>query len=146
MNLNRFKPAVPQKWLLGLAGILWSVVGIMLCVQAVFWMGTVTRAVALFLFLLSMGLSYGAYRFLFYNIATTNINRITGLAAESCIFAFQAWKSYILILIMIILGITLRHSSIPKHYLSVIYLTIGGALFLSSLRYYVRLKSPISGK
>ena len=38
--------------------------------------------------------------------------------------------------VMISLGLFLRHSSLPKQYLAVIYLAVGGALFLSSFYYY----------
>jgi hypothetical protein len=37
---------------------------------------------------------------------------------------------------MIVLGSTLRHSSIPKQWLSVIYTGIGLALFLSGVKYF----------
>ncbi|MEF9437835.1 MAG: hypothetical protein L0922_03485 [Candidatus Mariimomonas ferrooxydans] len=53
-----------------------------------------------------------------------------------CIFAFQAWKSYLIIAIMIAMGIILRHSQIPTYYISVIYIGFGGAMILSSIRYY----------
>jgi hypothetical protein len=36
---------------------------------------------------------------------------------------------------MIGIGVTLRHSPIPKPYLAALYLGIGGALILSSARY-----------
>ena len=45
------------------------------------------------------------------------------------------WRSYLLIPFMIILGVILRHSPVPRLYLAVLYLAIGTALFLSSLRY-----------
>jgi hypothetical protein len=37
---------------------------------------------------------------------------------------------------MVSMGIALRHSSIPKHYLSILYNGIGLALFLSGIRYF----------
>jgi len=40
---------------------------------------------------------------------------------------------------MVSMGIGLRHSSIPKPYLSIIYLGIGVALFLSGTRYFRKL-------
>ena len=58
------------------------------------------------------------------------------MADKSCVFAFQAWKSYLIIAFMIGLGIFLRHSAFPRHYLAVIYLAVGLALLLSSLLYY----------
>ena len=45
------------------------------------------------------------------------------------------WKSYILIITMILAGYLLRHSPIPKLYLAVLYTGIGTALILSSVRY-----------
>jgi hypothetical protein len=42
----------------------------------------------------------------------------------------------LIIAVMISLGLFLRHSSLPKQYLAVIYLAVGGALFLSSFYYY----------
>lgn len=47
----------------------------------------------------------------------------------------MTWKSYIIVLIMVSMGIALRHSSIPKRYLSILYDGIGLALFLSGIRY-----------
>ena len=38
--------------------------------------------------------------------------------------------------VFVALGITLRHSPLPRVILAYIYLSIGGALFLSSLAYY----------
>ena len=67
-----------------------------------------------------------------------NIIRINGLTGEKiCIFAFQRWTSYPLVLLMISLGVILRlYSPIPKPYLAILYLGIGSGLFLASLRYY----------
>lgn len=83
-----------------------------------------------------------AYYFGFSKIALKNIARLYTLPAKACIFAFQAWKSYLIIVFMIVLGITLRHSALPNDYLAVIYITIGGALFLSSIHYYLHLLVP----
>ncbi|MBU0510786.1 MAG: hypothetical protein KJ638_03670 [Chloroflexi bacterium] len=44
---------------------------------------------------------------------------------------------------MIAMGITLRHSPIPKHLPAVLYIGIGGGLFLSSLFYYGILVSDL---
>jgi hypothetical protein len=63
-----------------------------------------------------------------------------------CFFAFQAWKSYLVIAFMVMFGFILRHSMIPKYYLSVPYTAIGGALILSSFHYYARLWRPTEKK
>jgi hypothetical protein len=47
----------------------------------------------------------------------------------------MTWKNYILVAVMITAGVFLRHSAIPPQYLAVIYIAIGLALLLSSIRY-----------
>jgi len=64
-----------------------------------------------------------------------NLNRLLPMNGKKCLFSFITWKSYITIIIMVALGISLRHSRIPKQYLSVIYNGIGLGLFLSGIRY-----------
>lgn len=139
MFFNRIKPAVSKYLLIALAGLMWSTAGVMLCSMAYYWLKGVDWLTALPLGLFGIILSLAAYGFGFSGIAQKNIDRICLLPERGCIFAFQAWKSYLIIACMITLGIILRHSPIPKHYLAIVYMTIGGALLLSSLHYYRRL-------
>ncbi|RLC26503.1 MAG: hypothetical protein DRH21_01945 [Deltaproteobacteria bacterium] len=139
MFFKRIKPAVPKYLLIGLAGLMWSTVGIMLCSMAYYWLKEVDWIAAFPFGLFGIILSLAAYRFGFSGIARKNIDRICLLPDRGCIFAFQAWKSYFIIAFMIALGIILRHSPIPKHYLAIVYTTVGGALLLSSLHYYRKL-------
>ena len=56
----------------------------------------------------------------------------------------MTFRSYLLVIVMMTLGITLRHSSIPREWLSLIYNGIGIGLALSSIRYfksYINLRS-----
>ena len=56
---------------------------------------------------------------------------------KPCLFAFQEWHSYPLVIFMIALGITLRKfTPIPKPLLGILYIGIGGGLGLSSFHYY----------
>ncbi|MBU4259142.1 MAG: hypothetical protein KKI12_08910 [Proteobacteria bacterium] len=139
MTFNRIKPAVSKYLLIALAGLMWSTVGVMLCSMAYYWLKEVDWLTAFLFGLFGIILSLAAYRFGFSGIAKKNIDRICLLPERGCIFAFQAWKSYLIIVVMIAVGIILRHSPIPKHYLAIVYTTIGGALLLSSLHYYRRL-------
>ena len=136
MVLASLKPAVSRYWLVLLAGLLWSAVGLMLCRLAYLWLVAVPRYGAGFLGIIGLLLALIAYRFSFSRIAEKNIERIGLFSEKGCLFAFQAWKSYLIIAVMIFLGLFLRHSSLPKQYLAVIYLAVGGALFLSSFYYY----------
>jgi hypothetical protein len=79
------------------------------------------------------------YLFGFSKLAAVNLSRIYEQAPgkeKVCVFAFQNTRSYIIIVIMMGMGYGLRHSSIPKTYLAPLYLAIGLALLLSSLKYY----------
>jgi hypothetical protein len=120
----------------------------MLCVLAYGWLLQVEDLNALLLTTAGVLLGTAIYRFGFLGLAIRNINRIHLLPEKACLFAFQEWKSYPLIAVMIALGITLRHSPIPKPYLAVLYIGIGLGLFLASMQYYlflVRRRRPRTG-
>jgi len=136
MTLNSLKPAVTKYWLIALAGLMWTGVGVMLCRLAYIWFAVINRGIAASLGLFGIGMAVAAYYLGFSKIARKNIKRLCLLTEKKCVFAFQTWKSYLIIGFMITLGITLRNSAIPKQYLAVIYTTIGGAIFLSSFHYY----------
>lgn len=80
-------------------------------------------------------LSLVIHHFGFLKIVDKNLRRILPFEEKKCIFSFMNWKSYINIVVMAAIGIFVRHSSIPRIYLSIIYAAIGFALILSSVRY-----------
>jgi hypothetical protein len=136
MTLKSLKPAVSKTWLIVLAGLMWSVVGLMLCRLAYHWLVVIRWRRVVPLELLGIILALTAHKFCFSRIAQKNIARLSLITEKTCLFAFQKWKSYFLIVLMIVLGIALRNLPIPRLYLAVLYTTIGGALFLASLQYY----------
>jgi hypothetical protein len=142
MNIRQFTPSVSKSVLVLLAGTMWCGVGIMLISFSITWLAPLT--------LRSKELFFGAgalaaipiHHFGFTRIADKNLKRLLPLTEKRCLFSFITWRSYFIVLIMISLGITLRHSAIPKSYLSVLYTAIGLALFLSGIKYmrfFVRL-------
>ncbi|HEY46461.1 MAG TPA: hypothetical protein G4O14_06725 [Anaerolineae bacterium] len=138
-RLERWKPALPRAWLYLFSGLMWSGVGLMLCALAYGWLIQVGDLNALLLALAGVLLGTAIYRFGFLGLAIKNIHRIQHLPEKACFFAFQEWKSYPLIAVMVMLGIMLRHSPFPKPYLAVLYIDIGLGLFLASLQYYLYL-------
>lgn len=132
---NRCKPAVPRSMLPLIAGAMWCGVGIMLSVMAVRWLSGYSGNGWLFA---AGGLAFALImrRFSFLKIAGRNLDRIAELPAKACIFSFISWRSWILVMFMITLGITLRNSPMPKEYLAVIYLGIGMGLMLAGIRYF----------
>ncbi len=139
MIIMKIKPAVSKNWLITIAGIVWSLVGIILILKANEWLLPVETGVRLIYISTGMICAVILRKVLFIKIASKNIMRICEFTSKGCIFAFQPWRSYLLILVMIFLGMILRNSLIPKTYLSILYLSIGGGLFMASFRYYAAL-------
>ena len=131
------KPAVGRNWLLLLSGFMWSGVGILLNSFAIRWLQlyegwplAVSVACGI---VLGLAIAFFGFR----RVAATNIQRILTMPENSCVFAFQKWQSYILIAVMMSMGIFLRHTAIfPRIFLASVYMGIGSALFIASIKYY----------
>jgi hypothetical protein len=139
--LHKFDPAVDKKWLNLAAGLMWSGVGVMLIAISTRWLHLDNLLTILELVLAGLALGTVIYLFGFSKVARKNIRRIATMPAErNCIFAFQEWKTYPLVIFMIFLGIYLRvYSPFPKPLLAITYIGIGSSLFFSSLLYYLQL-------
>jgi uncharacterized membrane protein len=136
MTLKSLKPAVTKSWLIALAGLMWTGAGLMLCRLAYNWLAIINIGIGVTFGVLGVVMALGAYHFGFSKITQKNIERLNRLTEKTCVFAFQTWKSYLIIMVMIILGAFIRSTPISKTYLAVLYTTIGGALLLASFLYY----------
>jgi hypothetical protein len=135
-KLKKFDPAVDKRFLVALSGIMWSGVGIMLCTLAVAWLFRTAAQTGIWFGSAGIMLSLMVHHFGFLKIVDRNIERILAKEGKVCIFGFQPWKSYLMIAIMIGMGTALRHSSLPRQYLAIVYIGMGGAMLLSSIRYF----------
>jgi hypothetical protein len=133
---ERFKPAVHKNILLFFAGFMWIGVGIMLMSFATGWLIKYGQNNAWIFVAIGLVCSIVIHTYGFLKIVDKNLGRISKMEGKRCAFSFMAWRSYGIVAIMVTMGIMLRHSSIPKQYLSVLYIAIGMALFLSSIRYF----------
>lgn len=135
MSTGKFSPAVSKSTLVFLAGAAWCGVGIMLLSMSVKWLQPLPFRSQLLLFGAGALAAIPVHHFGFSEIASKNLGRLLPLAEKRCVFSFITWRSYIIVIIMIATGVLLRHLPIPKPILSVVYTTIGLALFLSGLKY-----------
>ncbi|MCX6230558.1 MAG: hypothetical protein NTZ33_03345 [Bacteroidetes bacterium] len=135
-KINRFTPQIKTSNLLIIAGIVWFSVGLMLCNFAYHWMTHYEGKYTLLIVFLGLVFAVAFAIFKFKHFADKNIKRIQAKAEKSCAFSFMSWQTYIIVAFMMTGGIMLRHSSLPKEYLSILYIGIGGALSLSSFRYF----------
>jgi hypothetical protein len=135
------EPAASRRTLVTTAAIVWAAVGLFLIVRGLLYYpeahatnGVLTLIVAVVGILL--GLAKGI--FVFAKLARRNVERINLLSPHKekiCVFAFQAWESYLIVLVMITLGILLRMSPLPRLYLIGVYLLIGIGLLIGSRAY-----------
>jgi hypothetical protein len=135
-------PSARRSILILIAGLVWSAVGLGLMVAAARWllMSDEYAWAALFLGLVGGWLIYSLG---FAGLVRKNLERIRQLAPQKdhiCAFAFQHWRSYIVVVIMIMLGYTLRHLPVARVYIAPVYLAIGLGLSLASLHYYRQLR------
>ena len=136
-TLEKLIPNAPKSWLYILAFLMWSGVGIYLCSLTIDWLKPEQTGARLLFIGGGIILAFAIAIFGFSQFANKNIARISVIPKEKvCIFAFQAWTSYPLVIFMISLGIFLRkYSPVPKTWLSTMYIGIGGSLFLASFLY-----------
>ncbi len=134
-EIEKWKPGVSKNILLLIAGIMWIGIGIMLDGLSYSWLRAEKPDSALLSLVGGFVCALVIHHFGFLRVADKNLGRILPMEGKKCVFSFMPWKSYILIIIMILMGFLLRLSPIPKLYLAVLYSGIGTALILSSVRY-----------
>jgi hypothetical protein len=134
--IKRFNPAVPRHFLYAIAGLLWTLAGGLLCLRGAMWLGEFQFPVIASIEAASIAIAAAGYIFLFAGIVRKNIARIGRLPDRACVFAFTAWRGYIMIGVMMTAGITLRNSSLPLYYLSLPYTVMGCILLTGSVMFY----------
>jgi hypothetical protein len=138
MNVGRWKPAVEKRWLLLVSGIAWTAVGLTLCFLAYGWLAA-QQDTTFLLAIAGVAIALPVYRLGFSRLARKNIKRIALLPPHCCLFAFQDARAYLVASFMSVMGVAMRSAPVPKPVLAIVYIAIGGGLFLSSLHYYARL-------
>ena len=134
-DIDRYKPAVTKTFLLFLAGIVWVGVGIALLCLAFSWLSKASNTEIYLYSSAGILLALLVHHFGFLRIVDKNLNRILLMKGRRCFFSFIPWNSYLIIVAMVTMGALLRHSMIPKKDLAILYIGIGLALILSSVRY-----------
>jgi len=130
------KPGVGRRTLLFMGGFVWVCVGIMLLAFSYHWLGAYQGTSVLPYISAGAVLALAVHHFGFLRIVDKNLGRLLTVEEKRCVFSFMPWRSYVTVAVMVGMGSALRHSPIPKHYLSVLYIGIGFGLILSSVRYF----------
>ncbi len=86
----------------------------------------------------SIGLTLAVlkYFFVFSGMVDKNLQRIMNMNQKAPFYKFFSFRTYLLILVMMALGISCRKLGIPGQFMAVIDIAIGFGLFFSSIRYF----------
>ncbi len=144
--LIQYNPAVTNRWHIALAGATWASVGLLLCRYSYGWLSLLQPGRALAFAFAGLAISLLVHRYGMSGIARKNIQRLNSITGKKCIFGFIPWKSYANIALMVTMGVTLRHSAVPKDYLSLVYTGMGGSLLMGSSLYGRQLLNWITGQ
>ncbi len=125
-----------KKTLIITAGVIWMCVGCGLIIFASRWVIEFEKDYNWVFASLGVLLGIVVYYFGFTKIVDKNLSRISKLHDHPNVFTFMPIKSYFLIILMISMGHVIRNSSLPRHYLAVVYICMGLALLISSFRYF----------
>jgi hypothetical protein len=137
MYLSCLTPRVSKHYLFLVAALVWTFAGGMLLIRGLVFNETLPshRIVGLTAGVIS-GLLF--FRLLFNRISAKHVLRIKNLpVSRPCLFSFFNLRSYLMMFSMITLGVILRKSgTISPDYLTLMYITMGIPLLMSSFRFY----------
>ena len=128
-GIKQFKPGVGRRTHVLLAALLWTGIGLFLILRGI------TLALGFtFLWPVWTGLFVGTIKsvFILDQAAYGGLDRIKRFADNTCIGAVYSWKTWILVLGMMIFGICLRRLDLAPEMRSVVCSAIGWALMFSS--------------
>lgn len=134
-------PKASPRILIFAAGLVWSLSGIFLISITVPWFKEIELFTLFFLLIGGALVGFAKAKLIFNNYSDKNIKRIKAYnKSRICFWAFMPWSSYLIIAVMSGGGSFLRKAGlIPKEVLVPLYVGIGGALFVSSFRYFLYL-------
>lgn len=134
---EKYKPAVSRRSLLLIAGCAWTIAGGILISRALVQLIMMNDHLWLEI-IIGIICGMGFYIVLFARISKKHINRITLIKIDNpCFFSFFNLRSYLMMIIMITGGITLRKLDvINRDVLWTFYLTMGVPLVISAYRFF----------
>ncbi len=126
---RRLKPGVSRSVHLFAAPLIWTAVGVMLMERGLGWMG-----LHFTLRLLVIALLIGTAKSLTIldRSAKKTLSRIMGFNERTCIGAVYPWKTWLFVILMMLVGLALRKLTHPGAIIGAMYFAIGWALLLSS--------------
>ncbi len=134
---ERFKPAASMRTQVLLAAVLWTLAGSGLSIAGSAWtLAAVHGATVALVFLFALAVGWAKGNFVLSRTARRTLSRIEERGDGRCLGGFLSWGSWALVVVMILLGRTLRHSGLPAVVLGPLYVAIGIALLTGSTTFW----------
>ncbi len=131
---QRLKPRASVRVQLALAGLLWLVASAILGVRGVGWLLAAEHSE--WLFALAAVLGVLKYRYILTPTSLRAIDRIHTRGTAECAGGFLSWRTWAVVLFMMVGGHALRLTATPRPILGVLYVTISIALFAGGMRFW----------
>jgi hypothetical protein len=131
--LERFNPRASLKTRLLLAASVWTAIGGGLLSAGVHWIIASRSAVWIAALPVALLAGWLKGRFVLAPRADANTARILAAGNDRCVGGVFSWRGWGLAACMMVGGIVLRHSPIPRPWLGFVYSAVGAALLEASL-------------
>jgi hypothetical protein len=138
MLLAQLKPNASLKTRIFLAALLWSCIGLMLIGRGVM---AISGSGNEWLILVALLLGFAKSSAILDRVAVKNMVRIFEKGEYSCLGGIYSWKTWALVVVMIISGKLLRSSPLPVWLVGALYVAVGWGLFWSSRKVWSRLRN-----
>jgi hypothetical protein len=136
--LRRYAPRASCRARLLLAAVLWTGVGTGLALAGLFWIFDARSAPWLAATPVALLAGWVKGRFVLGPRAGANARRIVEAGDGRCLGGAFSWGSWGIALAMMIGGIFLRRSSIPRPWLGLLYTAVGTGLIAASTASWTR--------
>ncbi len=132
MSNNTFKPKGDMRQQMFLAALMWSLVGVFLCVRGLINILVLEDNLKYLWVILALFIGLVKAKMVLEKTAGKIADRIFQRSSDSCLFGFLSLKSWVLIVLMMSMGKLLRLSPLSRSLVWSVYIAIGAALFASS--------------
>ena len=128
---ERIAPRASRRTRLLVAAFVWTGIGAGLLAAGLRWTFLADSNVWRAALPAALALGWFKGRYVLAPRAASNAQRIVATAESRCIGGVFSWGSWAFALAMMLLGITLRHSPIPRPWLGQLYAAVGTALVVA---------------
>ncbi len=142
---ERWKPAAGVRTHLVAAAGLWTVVGLGLTAAGLAWCFGSPFPLSLLLAVAGAAAGLVKGKYVIRRLAEKNAARIIVRGDGRCLGGFLSVRTWLLVVLMMVSGMLLRRSAVPRAVLGIVYSAVGIALLAGSLILWRALKATTGG-